>query len=108
VDWSSKLDSLGDARNVAALWAELAHRYQRTQEQRAFYVDLIQRYLRTQEQRKATPAGPARPGDAIGADGSGAGHQDCGPVIPHPRTTVKSFSGLQETEWSGRVTGEVA
>jgi hypothetical protein len=33
-DWSSKLDSLGDARSVAALWAELAQRYQRTQEQR--------------------------------------------------------------------------
>jgi hypothetical protein len=27
VDWSEKLDSLGDAKTVAALWAELAHRY---------------------------------------------------------------------------------
>lgn len=27
VDWPSKLDSLGEARTVAALWAELIHRY---------------------------------------------------------------------------------
>jgi hypothetical protein len=33
VNWSSRLDSLGDARTVAALWAELAWRYQRTHEQ---------------------------------------------------------------------------
>jgi hypothetical protein len=33
VNWSSKLDSLGDAKTVAALWAELAWCYQRTQEQ---------------------------------------------------------------------------
>ncbi|MDQ3764265.1 MAG: hypothetical protein M3460_22610 [Actinomycetota bacterium] len=30
VDWGAKLDSLGDARTVAALWAELTQRYQRT------------------------------------------------------------------------------
>lgn len=30
VDWPSKLDSLGDAKTVAALWAELIYRYQHT------------------------------------------------------------------------------
>lgn len=30
VDWSSKLDSLGEAKTVAALWAEIAERYQYT------------------------------------------------------------------------------
>jgi hypothetical protein len=40
VDWSSKLDGLGEAKAVAALWAELAERYQRIQEQHAFYVEL--------------------------------------------------------------------
>lgn len=30
VNWTSKLDSLGDAKTVAALWAELIHHYQRT------------------------------------------------------------------------------
>jgi hypothetical protein len=35
VDWPSELDSLGDARTVAALWAELVHCFQRApQEQR--------------------------------------------------------------------------
>jgi hypothetical protein len=27
VNWSAKLDSLADARTVAALWAEITHRY---------------------------------------------------------------------------------
>jgi hypothetical protein len=31
VNWPSKLESLGDAKTVAALWAELIHRYPRTQ-----------------------------------------------------------------------------
>src|SRR5262245_55130181 len=47
VDWSEKLDTLGDAKTVAALWAEL-----------------IERYQRTQEQRGATPAGPERLDDS--------------------------------------------
>jgi hypothetical protein len=34
VNWPSKLDSLGDAKTVAALWAELIQRYQRTQEEK--------------------------------------------------------------------------
>lgn len=31
VDWPSKLDNLGDAKKVAALWAELIHRYHHAQ-----------------------------------------------------------------------------
>lgn len=34
VNWSSRLDSLGDAQTVAALWAELVQGYQRIQKQR--------------------------------------------------------------------------
>lgn len=30
VDWSSKLNSLGEAKTIAALWAELTERCQRT------------------------------------------------------------------------------
>jgi hypothetical protein len=52
VDWPSKFDSLGDAKTVAELWAELAQRYQRVQEERDVYVELIQRYQRTQEQKR--------------------------------------------------------
>jgi hypothetical protein len=34
VSWPSKLDSLGDAKTVAALWAELIYQQQRTEERR--------------------------------------------------------------------------
>jgi hypothetical protein len=47
VDWPSKLDNLGDAKTVAALWAELAQRYQRVREQHEFYIEVIKRYRRT-------------------------------------------------------------
>jgi hypothetical protein len=52
VDWPSKLDSLGDAKAVAQLWAELAQSYEQAQEEHELYVELIQRYQRAQEQRK--------------------------------------------------------
>lgn len=31
IDWAGKLDNLGEARTIAALWAEIAQGYQRTQ-----------------------------------------------------------------------------
>ncbi|HEY6422870.1 MAG TPA: hypothetical protein VIY28_06400 [Pseudonocardiaceae bacterium] len=34
VNWSAKLDSLAEAKTVAALWAELIHRYRHGQEKR--------------------------------------------------------------------------
>lgn len=34
VNWSAKIDNMGDAKMVAALWAELIQRYQRAEEQR--------------------------------------------------------------------------
>jgi hypothetical protein len=34
VNWSAEIANLGDARTIAALWAELIQRYQATQEQR--------------------------------------------------------------------------
>jgi hypothetical protein len=54
VEWSEKLDNLGDAKTVAALWAELAQRYERAQVQHGDYVDLIERYQRAREQRTTT------------------------------------------------------
>ncbi|MGH3478163.1 MAG: hypothetical protein ACRDRY_01305 [Pseudonocardiaceae bacterium] len=65
VNWSSKLDSLGEAKTVAALWAEL-----------------VQRYQRSQERTRASPAGPDRPGDAV-TDTSSPGHSSRSPT-PHP------------------------
>ncbi|HKR50318.1 MAG TPA: hypothetical protein VJT72_12195 [Pseudonocardiaceae bacterium] len=67
VDWSSKLDNLGDAKKVAELWAEMAQGYRRAQEKNALYLEQIRRHRRSREQRKASP-------DAVGADGTGAGH----------------------------------
>ncbi|MGH3776688.1 MAG: hypothetical protein ACRDRR_13330 [Pseudonocardiaceae bacterium] len=66
VNWSSKLDNLGEARTVAALWAELIHRYQCSQ-----------------EGRRVAPASLDRRGDAV-ADASHPGHSSRGPATPHP------------------------
>jgi hypothetical protein len=66
VDWSPKLDSLGDAKTVAALWAELVHRYQRIP-----------------AQRKATPAGQTRLGDTARVGEPGREHQDDRPGTSH-------------------------
>jgi hypothetical protein len=51
VDWPGKLDSLGDAKTVAALWAERAQQDLRAQEQHALYVELIELYLHAKEQK---------------------------------------------------------
>jgi hypothetical protein len=88
VDWSSKLDGLGEAKTVAALWAELAERYQRTQEQ--------------------SPADSDRREAAIGAGEAITGYQDHGSAIPQLGTPAHSLSDPQEGELSGRVENEVA
>jgi hypothetical protein len=56
VDWSEKIDNLGDAKTVAGLWAEVTQRYQRTQEKHALYVKLIEHHQRTRDQRRVIPA----------------------------------------------------
>jgi hypothetical protein len=98
VDWPSKLDSLGEAKTVAALWAELAQRYQRVQDEHALYVARIERQQRTQEQRRATPGAPDRLSNAIDANRTGTGHQNGGSTIPHPTAATKSSSDLQQSE----------
>jgi len=45
VGWPGRLDSLGDAKTVAGLWAELVEPYRRAQDQKDLYVELIERYL---------------------------------------------------------------
>src|SRR5947199_2240778 len=49
VDWLSQVDSLGDAKTVAELWAEITHRYQRAQEEHDLYVELLQHHRCTHE-----------------------------------------------------------
>lgn len=95
VDWSEKLDNLGDAKKVAALWAELVQNYQRDQGQKARDVELIERYRSTREGRKATPD---RTGDGVvDAGAASPGYQDCGSVIPHPRASAESLSDRHES-----------
>jgi hypothetical protein len=69
VNWPDRLNNLGDAKAVAALWAELVQRYRRTHEQHSLYVELIKDHLRSQEQR-ANPPAPNRLGVAVGAGGA--------------------------------------
>jgi hypothetical protein len=97
LDWSSKLDSLGEAKTVAALWAELAQRYQRAQEEHALYVTMIERQRVIQKQRRATPTDLGRLSDGIGADRADSGHRNGGSVIPHP-SHAKSSNDLQQSE----------
>jgi len=52
VDWPPKLDNLGDARTIAALWAELAQRYHHTQEEKRFYTEQARRRQPSQEKRQ--------------------------------------------------------
>jgi hypothetical protein len=59
VDWSEKLDSLGDAKVVAELWAEIAQRYQYTREQTAMYVEMIEHHPCNQHRRRAATVTPA-------------------------------------------------
>jgi hypothetical protein len=67
VNWSPKLDSLGDAKTVAALWAELIHRHQ--------HIPV---------QKKVTPARGTRLGDTTRAGEAGPGNDQEGrPGTPH-------------------------
>jgi hypothetical protein len=101
VDWSGKLDSLGDAKTVAELWAELAQGYRRDQEQKAFREEreLIERYRRDQKQKKAASTDSDRLGEVEEGEGTlQAGEPGPGPaVIPHPRVSAESFDALPES-----------
>lgn len=108
VDWPDRLDGLGDAKEVAALWAELVHRYQRSQEQHVLYVELIDHVLRKRKQKRTDPPVPGFLGTEVDAGGAQHGDQDCGPVIHHPRAAAKSLSDIQESKRLGPVTDEVA
>jgi hypothetical protein len=59
VDWPEQVGSLGEARVVAALWAEIAQRYQHTQEQTAMYVEMIKHHQCMQHRRSAVTVTPA-------------------------------------------------
>jgi len=57
VNWSSRVDTLGEARTVAEIWAELV---QHAQRERSMRIEKIQRQPDTEKQKIATPPGPTR------------------------------------------------
>jgi hypothetical protein len=54
VDWPPRLDNLGDARTVAALWAELAQSYNHTHEEKRQYTERARQHQYSQEKRRDT------------------------------------------------------
>jgi len=58
VNWSSRIDSLGEARTVAEIWAELVHC---AQQQHAMHTARVQRQPDTTKPKTVTPPGPPRP-----------------------------------------------
>jgi hypothetical protein len=84
VDWRAKLDSLGDARTVAALWAELSHRY-----------------LHIQARKRFVPAGAGPAGDELSYGEPGSGYPYDRSAIPHPRIAATSLHDSQENQPPG-------
>jgi len=91
VDCSSRLQSLGEAKTVAGLWAELVQRYQRTQEQHALYKELIEHHLRTREQRRTIrPEFKAADHKHDAGRGPSPEHSNYDSDIPEPRASAIS------------------
>jgi hypothetical protein len=84
VNWSSKIDTLGEAKTVAGIWAELT---QRAQRERAAHVELIQRHLNTEKQKR--PPASAQPKTMVNAGEAGPGNQHHAPTVPGPRCNRK-------------------
>lgn len=105
VNWSGKIDSLGEAKTVAELWAELVQNYLHTQERIAHYVEVIKQYQHAQEQRRGTSAGQNLR-DAVHTGTPSPEQDDCGPAIHVPKQ--QNSEELQQHQGSGRVVDEVA
>lgn len=99
VDWSSKIQTLDEAKTVARAWAELAHRDQRAQAERALYIELIQHQLSARQQRGITPASPGRP-DTVANPGDSTGDQHRAPVIPQARAPAQALSSARQRRCS--------
>jgi hypothetical protein len=98
VDWSERLDNLGDARTVAAFWAELVQDYYRAQVKKALDDELVEHYRRAQERRNAIPAAPDSLDDnAANAGAASPRRQDRASAIPQPRAAAESLGDLQES-----------
>ena len=71
IDWPSRIDGLGDAKTVAALWAEVVNRYIHDYMSAKKERGMIDRYTYTQNQRRSSSTSPemerkrASPGDLL-------------------------------------------
>lgn len=95
VDWSEKLDNLGDARTVATFWAELVQDYHRAQAKKALDDELIEHCRRAQGRKNVILANPDPRGANAGV--TSLGRQNRSPVGPHPQASVESLDDLPES-----------
>jgi hypothetical protein len=98
VDWSPKIDTLDEAKTVARIWAELAQRDQRAQEERALYIELIQHHLSTGKQKRTTPTSPASPDAAVNTGKAGSADQHRAPITPQARAPAQALSSPQQRQ----------
>lgn len=68
IDWPGKLASLGEAKTVAGLWAELAERHLRIQQQNALYAQLIEHYGHAQKHKKTAQSNHGHLDDTANTD----------------------------------------
>lgn len=85
VDWPSKLESIGEAKAVAALWAELAEHHLRIQQQNAVYAELIERYRRTKKHKKTVTSNQGHLGDTVNTDVPEPDQHDRDPNLDLPK-----------------------
>jgi len=95
VDWPSKINTLGEAKTVAGVWAELAQRDQRIQQERALYIELIQRSRDAKKQKEAIAASPARLDTAADAGEEGVERQHHASIIPHASSSGQVLNSPQ-------------
>jgi hypothetical protein len=107
VDWLQKLNSLGEAKTVAGLWAELVDHYRRDQAERALYIELIECSLRIREQRRITRDRRDRPNSAVDAGRPAHGQRDC-EVNDHAKARTASCDDPKQSQRSDSVVNEVA
>ena len=107
VDWPHKLNSLGEAKTVAGLWAELVDHFRRDQAQKALYIELIERSQQIREQRRIAQDHPGRPNDAGDAGRPTPKQRECDADY-HVRATAESCNDPKRSQRSSSVVNEVA
>jgi hypothetical protein len=87
VSWAAKVDSLGDAKTLAGVWAELVQRDQRARKKHELHLELIRLCRCTQKKQRIARGSP------LDGGGAGPGYQDRGRAISHANASARSSSG---------------